>query len=179
VSPKLRILLILTLVVVPLDQITKLWVTRSIPRGGAIPVIDGFFSITHVLNPGIVFGLFQGGYVGIFLLLTALAVGLIFMFYRQLPDGDLASATALGLILGGAVGNGIDRLVRQAVVDFLHFDFTWFVVPFTYPDFNVADSAIVVGVGILIFAPQTWTPPVGAPAAVPARGDAAASEDSV
>ena len=174
---KLRVLLILSAIVVPLDQLTKYWVTSSIPQGGAIPVIEGFFSITHVLNPGIVFGLFQGGYVGIFLLLTALAVGLIFMFYRQLPDGDLISATALGLILGGAIGNGIDRLIRQAVVDFLHFDFTWFVIPFVYPDFNVADSAIVVGVGLLILAPQTWATPAAAPTAAAGR-DATPSGDS-
>ena len=179
VSPKLRVLLILALLVVPLDQITKLWVTRSIPRGGAIPVIDGFFSITHVLNPGIVFGLFQDGYVGIFLLLTALAVGLIFMFYRQLPETDLPSATALGLILGGAIGNGVDRVIRQAVVDFLHFDFSWFFLPFIYPDFNVADSCIVVGVGILIFAPQTWQAPTEPSApAVASRPERAPSEDS-
>jgi signal peptidase II len=140
-------------------------------------VIDGFFSLTHVLNEGIVFGFFQGGYVGIFLALTALAVGLIFMFYRQLPDADLASSTALGLILGGAVGNGIDRLIRQAVVDFLHFDFSWFFVPFVYPDFNVADSCIVVGVAILILAPQTWKAPID-PATPVAAGQDAASEDS-
>jgi signal peptidase II len=175
VTTKLRILLILTALVVPLDQVTKHWVTTSIPRGGAIPVIDGFFAITHVLNPGIVFGFFQGGYVGIFLLLTALAVGLIFMFYRQLPDGDRVSSTALGLILGGAVGNGIDRLLRQAVVDFLHFDFSWFYFPFIYPDFNVADSCIVVGVGLLILAPQTWTAP--AAPRTPAQ-EPAPSEDS-
>ena len=175
-TTKLRVLLILAALVVPLDQLTKHWVTSSIPRGGAVPVIDGFFAITHVLNPGIVFGLFQGGYVGIFLLLTALAVGLIFLFYRQLPDGDWVSATALGLILGGAIGNGIDRLIRQAVVDFLHFDFSWFVLPFIYPDFNVADSCIVVGVGLLILAPQTWSSGAAAPHA--ATPDPAPSEDS-
>jgi signal peptidase II len=162
VSPKLRVLLILTAIVVPLDQLTKLWVVSSIEPRGAIPVIDGFFSITHVLNPGIVFGFFQGGYVGIFLLLTAMAVGLIGMFYRQLPDGDVISSSALGLILGGAVGNGIDRLLRQAVVDFLHFDFGIFI----YPDFNVADSCIVAGVALLILAPQTWVAPT--PATSPA-----------
>jgi signal peptidase II len=169
VSPKLRVLLIVTTLVVPIDQLTKLWVVSSIPRLGAIPVIDGFFSITHVLNPGIVFGFFQGGYVGIFLLLTAMAVGLIAMFYRQLPDADVISSAALGLILGGAVGNGIDRLLRQAVVDFLHFDFGAFV----YPDFNVADSCIVVGVALLILAPQTWTQPTTR------TGDATPSGDSV
>lgn len=177
-STKLRLLLILTALVVPLDQLTKYWVTSSIPRGGAVPVIDGFFAITHVLNPGIVFGLFQGGYVGIFLLLTAIAVGLIFLFYRQLPDGDWVSATALGLILGGAIGNGIDRLLRQAVVDFLHFDFSWFVLPFIYPDFNVADSAIVVGVGLLIFAPQTWLSDTAQVAATNSASAPTATEDS-
>jgi signal peptidase II len=170
VSSKLRVLLIVTALVVPIDQLTKLWVVSSIPRLGAIPVIDGFFSITHVLNPGIVFGFFQGGYVGIFLLLTAMAVGLIAMFYRQLPDADVISSGALGLILGGAVGNGIDRLLRQAVVDFLHFDFGVFV----YPDFNIADSCIVVGVALLILAPQTWSQP-----AATRTGDATPSGDSV
>jgi signal peptidase II len=149
---KLRVLLLVAPIVVVLDQLTKWWVTRSIDLGGAIPVIDGFFSITHVLNRGIVFGFFQGGYVWLFLLLTLLAIGLIASFFRQLNERDVLAASALGLILGGAVGNGIDRLVRSAVVDFLHFDFGWF----TYPDFNVADSGIVIGVGLLLFAPQTW-----------------------
>ncbi len=151
---KLRAIIFIAPLVVALDQLTKWWVTQEIQLGQALPVIDGFFAITHVLNRGIVFGFFQGGYIWLFLLLTLVAMGLIVSFYRQLGERDVLAASALGLILGGALGNGIDRLFRSAVVDFLHFDFGWFV----YPDFNVADSGIVVGVALLLFAPQVWNP---------------------
>jgi len=149
---KLTTIIVITPLVVILDQFSKWWVTQTVELGQALPVIDGFFSITHVLNRGIVFGFFQGGYIWLFLLLTVLAMALIVSFYRQLGDRDLLAVSALGLILGGAVGNGIDRVFRAAVVDFLHFDFGWFV----YPDFNIADSGIVVGVLILLAAPQVW-----------------------
>jgi signal peptidase II len=165
VPPKLLALLIPALLVIPIDQWTKAWVVRNIDFGGRIPVIEGFFSITHVLNRGIVFGWFQGGDVAVFIALTLLAVGLIFSFYRQLSPEDKLSATALGLILGGAMGNLIDRLVRQAVVDFLRFDFRFF----TYPDFNVADSAIVIGVGFLLLRRGVWTENGGQSAEVTAK----------
>lgn len=151
-TPKLRAFLLVTALLVPLDQLSKWWVTRTIELGGGLEVIDGFFYITHVLNRGIVFGFFQGGYVWLFLLLTTLAIGLIGAFFRQLERDDVLASSALGMILGGAIGNGIDRLLRAAVVDFLHFDFGWF----RYPDFNLADSGIVIGVGLLLFAPHTW-----------------------
>jgi signal peptidase II len=152
VPPKFLAFVLPALLVVPLDQWAKHWIVRNIEFGGEIPVIDGFFSLTHVLNRGIVFGWFQGGDVAVFVVLTLLAVGLIFSFYRQLPVEDRLSATALGLILGGAIGNLVDRLLRKAVVDFLHFDFGFFV----YPDFNIADSAIVVGVGVLLLRRGAW-----------------------
>jgi signal peptidase II len=153
VSHKIAALLAPFLMVVPLDQATKQWVVRNIAFGAEQPVIEGFFSITHVLNPGIVFGFFQDGQVGVFVALTLVAVGLILSFFRQLPSEDWISASALGLILGGAVGNLLDRLLRGAVVDFLRFD----LQVFTYPDFNVADSAIVVGVAILLLRRSAWT----------------------
>jgi signal peptidase II len=152
VPPKLVSFLVPALLIVPLDQWTKLWVVRNIEFGAELPVIDGFFSLTHVLNRCIVFGWFQGGDVAVFVVLTLLAVGLIFSFYRQLLPDDRFSASALGLILGGALGNLVDRLMRHAVVDFLHFDFQLF----TYPDFNLADSAIVVGVGVLLLRRGAW-----------------------
>jgi len=170
---KLKVLLLTAPLVTGLDQLTKWWVTQAIAFGDAIPVIDGFFSITHVLNRGIVFGFFQGGAVWLFLLLTLVAIGLIASFYRQLPADDRLASAALGLILGGAIGNGIDRLARAAVVDFLHFDFGWF----TYPDFNVADSGIVIGVGLLLFAPQVWAPDSDKPTETSAAASAEAAGD--
>jgi signal peptidase II len=153
VTPKLRIFMWLPVLVVALDQLTKWWVVRNVELGiGRVPVIEGFFWITHVLNTGIVFGWLRGGSVIGFLILTLVAIALVVSFYRQLPADDVWSASALALILGGAIGNGLDRLLRGAVVDFLRFDLGFIM----YPDFNVADSGIVVGVAILLLAPQTW-----------------------
>ena len=87
---------------------------------------------------------FEGFLIGSLLLL---AIGIIVSFFRQLAPGDRLSALALGLILGGAVGNLIDRIWRGEVVDFLHFKL-W--QGYSWPDFNLADSFIVVGVAILI-----------------------------
>jgi len=82
-----------------------------------------------------------------FISVSLVAVGIIVAFYRKLSPGDRLAALALGLILGGAVGNLIDRIFRQEVIDFLHFRI-W--RGYSWPDFNVADSAIVVGVGFLV-----------------------------
>ena len=144
--PKLRILILLCLLVLPLDQLTKGWVVANIPRYGGIEVIEGFFRITHARNPGAAFGFAQGAPVWMFIGLTAVALGLIGSFYRKIPPGDRLSAISLGLIVAGALGNLIDRVRYGEVVDFLQFDLQLFV----FPDFNVADSAIVVGVGLLL-----------------------------
>jgi signal peptidase II len=150
-SPKLKLFLGALLVSIPLDQLTKEWITRSLGYADEIPVIAGFFHITHVRNPGAAFGVLAEStepvrlffFVGVALV----AIGLIFSFYRKLAPGDRFSALSLGLILGGAVGNLIDRLRYGEVVDFLHFRL-W--GGYTWPDFNLADSFIVVGVILLV-----------------------------
>jgi signal peptidase II len=109
-------------------------------------VIDGFFRLTHARNPGAALGLFQQAPMWIFVALTAAALVLIGSFYRKLPQGDRFSASALGLILGGAIGNLIDRVRLGEVVDFLQFDLGLFI----FPDFNFADSSIVIGVSLLL-----------------------------
>jgi signal peptidase II len=104
-----------------------------------------------VRNPGAAFGLFADGdpqiRLAIFIGVSVLAVAIILSFFRQLAPGDRLSALALGLILGGAVGNLLDRVFRGEVVDFLHFRL-W--RGYSWPDFNLADSFIVVGVGFLV-----------------------------
>jgi signal peptidase II len=116
-----------------------------------VSVIDGFFYLTHVRNPGAAFSLFANAPEAIrapfFIGTTLIAIGLIISFYRKLSPGDRLSALALGLILGGAVGNLLDRLVYGAVVDFLRLQL-W--AGYTWPDFNVADSSIVIGVALLV-----------------------------
>ena len=135
----------------PLDLITKLLVERNLSYADRIPVIEGFFYLTHVRNPGAAFGLFADGdpqlRMFVFIAVSIVAVFIILSFFRQLAPGDRLSALALGLILGGAVGNLLDRVFRGEVVDFLHFKL-W--RGYSWPDFNFADSFIVVGVGLLV-----------------------------
>ena len=145
-SPKLRALLLVVGVVLPLDQITKYWIATNVSPLDPIRVIPGFFSITHARNPGAALGLAQDVHVAFFIVLPLVALGLIVSFYRKVEARDRLSATSLGLVLAGALGNLIDRVRLGEVIDFLQFDLGLFI----FPDFNVADSAIVIGVGLLL-----------------------------
>ena len=118
-----------------LDQLSKLLVRNLLAPGNSVGVI-GFFRITRVENPGAAFGLLPN-YQFIFLLTTALVVFFIFAYYRRLKPNDYLIKLALGLELGGALGNLIDRVFLGQVTDF--FDFR------IWPVFNVADIAIVLG----------------------------------
>jgi signal peptidase II len=134
-----------------LDQASKIVVAHNLSYADRIEVIEGFFYLTHVRNPGAAFGLFADGPSEIrltfFIAISLVAIGIVLSFFRKLAPGDRLSALALGCILGGAVGNLIDRVWRGEVVDFLHFRL-W--GGYSWPDFNFADSFIVVGVGLLI-----------------------------
>lgn len=123
------------------DLVTKWVVQRYMALGDSIPVIPGVFHLTYVMNAGAAFGMLQNQRT-FFLVVSVVAVAVILYFAWQLrqPWGFLP--LALGLQLGGALGNFIDRLRYGQVVDF--FDFR------VWPVFNVADSAISVGVGLLI-----------------------------
>ena len=157
VSPKLRIVVVLAIVIIPLDQLTKLAVDSWVSPLDPVRVIPGFFSITHSRNPGAALGLLRGVPVWVFIALTAAALALIYSFYRSIRADDRISSTALGLIFAGAVGNLVDRVWRGEVVDWAQFDLGLFI----FPDFNVADSAIVIGVGLLLldfFSPGEPTP---------------------
>ena len=148
---KTRHFVVAALLALLLDQGTKLAVDAQLTFADRISVIDGFFYLTHVRNPGAAFGLFADAPASIRLTLfignTLVAIAMIFSFQRKLAPGDRFSALSLGLILGGAVGNLIDRVFRGEVVDFLHFRL-W--GGYQWPDFNLADSFIVVGVAFLV-----------------------------
>jgi signal peptidase II len=137
------------LAVLLLDQLTKLWALQRLPPGLPVPVIDGFFSLTLVMNPGLAFGMFAAtpaGWRWLVALLSIVALGvLVVVGLRMLPGGGRLTPLALGLIFGGAVGNLLDRGRFGAVVDFL--DFYW--RGYHWPAFNAADSAITVGVALL------------------------------
>ncbi len=143
-------LLLIAGTIVMADQITKAVVLAKMALYQSIIIIPGFFSLTHIHNPGGAFGFLaqQDATVraAVFLVASIVAIGLIFMFYRQIPRSHPFLASGLALILGGAIGNLIDRLRFGKVVDFLDF----YIGDLHYPAFNVADSAITVGVTIFL-----------------------------
>jgi len=150
-TPKLRIGLGAFLASLCLDLFSKYLVVANLHYGDKKELIEGFFYLTHVRNPGAAFGLFatapQDVRLVFFISISVVAIGIIISFFRKLAPGDRLSALALGFILGGALGNLIDRVRYGEVVDFLHFRL-W--QGYSWPDFNLADSFIVVGVALLL-----------------------------
>lgn len=151
-----------TVVGVVIDQGTKAWVVANIEeRVGRIQVIPGFFDIVHAKNPGAAFGLlgdFEYRHL-LFYVFTAVAGYVVYDLYRKLDEDDTYMASALGLITSGAIGNLIDRIRIGEVTDFLRFytESPSLVATLNdiglgaeYPSFNVADAALVVGVGMLV-----------------------------
>ena len=141
---------LISLVIVLLDQLAKLLVVRSMRPGQNIPIVPGFFDLTFVLNPGAAFSLFATLPEWIrnpFFILISVGAAVLIVAYRSryLRENRLASVS-LALILGGAIGNLIDRLRYGVVVDFLDAH----IHQYHWPIFNVADSAISVGVTLLL-----------------------------
>ncbi|MGX9365258.1 signal peptidase II [Desulfoplanes sp. PS50] len=147
---KYKIVSILSGVIIILDQITKIWVQGSISMYESIPVIPGFFDLVHVLNKGAAFGFLNRADIHwqtyFFIGVSALAVVLIFHLVRTVDRRDPFMFTGLGCILGGALGNMIDRIRIGQVIDFLDFH----VAGHHWPAFNVADMAISVGALLLL-----------------------------
>ncbi len=138
-------------VVLALDQLTKWYIRRTVSLYESIAVIDRLFHITHVRNSGGAFSLFANASEAVrlpfFLLVSAVAVAVLLVFVRRVRPEQRGLLFALGLILGGALGNLVDRVVFGQVTDFL--DFHW--RGYYWPAFNVADSCITTGMLILLF----------------------------
>lgn len=143
----------LSLIVIVLDQLTKYW-AEYVLREKVIVVFSWFdFSLVH--NSGAAFGFLAGagGWQHIFFTVLALVVsGLLVWFIRELKTFELQLAVAYALILGGAIGNVIDRVLYQYVVDFIH----WFYKDWHWPHFNLADAAICMGAALLIAETVGW-----------------------
>jgi signal peptidase II len=150
-SVKYKLLFGWLAVILILDQLTKLIVDRTIPLHHSIPVIDNVFSLTYIRNTGAAFGILAGSAarfrLPFLVLFSVLAIGFIIMMVRRLPDRETGLITALAFILGGAIGNLIDRIAYGEVIDFL--DFYW--SRYHWPAFNLADSFITIGVLITVF----------------------------
>ena len=151
VKRKYVILTFLTTFIILLDQVTKYLVVDRFRYGESIPMIPGFFSLTYIRNTGAAFGLLAHSNpafrIPFFVVVPLVALVAIAFIFRKIPDRDLKLSSALSLVIGGAIGNLIDRVMLSYVVDFL--DFHW-RYEYHFPAFNVADMAICVGVGILM-----------------------------
>jgi len=150
-SSKTKRVVVLLAVIVAFDQLTKFVVDQSMPLHHSIPVIDNLFSLTYIRNTGAAFGFLAGSASAFrlpFLIIFSLvAIGFVVAMLRRLPERETGLITALAFILGGAIGNLIDRFAYGEVIDFL--DFYW--SGYHWPAFNVADSFITVGVCITVF----------------------------
>ena len=135
--------------VILLDQVTKAWVMTTMRVHEGFPVVDGFFNIVHVRNPGAAFGFLAGASPAFrsvfFIAVTAAAIVIILQYLRKARVDELSLIVALALIVAGAVGNLIDRVRFGEVVDFLDV----YIGTYHWPAFNVADSAITCGAILL------------------------------
>jgi signal peptidase II len=134
-----------------LDQVTKMIVDRTMSLHQSIPIIDGFFSLTYVRNTGAAFGIFSGSHetfrLPFLILVSILALGFVGVMLKRLRDEETGLIIALSFIIGGAIGNLVDRVLYGEVIDFL--DFYW--SNYHWPAFNVADSCITIGVLITLY----------------------------
>lgn len=148
-----------TLLGVGLDQLTKYIVVQKIPFHGEIPVIPGFFNLVYIRNKGSAFGFLSGSQYGfapiLFLLLTVVAtIFVVYLLYRNIRENwSITISISISLILGGALGNLVDRIRSGSVVDFLDV----YVKSTHWPSFNLADTFITAG-GILLLANLLFSP---------------------
>jgi signal peptidase II len=135
------LLLLVACFVIAADQLSKALVTFELENGRMVKILGGLLQLDYTQNTGAAFGLMRAR--GLIFVVIAVAVSLgILVSYRRIAASSLLVRLSLGLVLGGAVGNLIDRIRLGYVVDFI--DLRW------WPVFNLADSAIVIGVGLLI-----------------------------
>ncbi len=137
---------------VALDQLSKWWVAQTIPPQAIVPVIPDFFNLVHVYNKGAAFGLLStwsaGGVRIFFIAINLIIVAILGYLYWRTPRSYPLFLWGYSLVLSGALGNLLDRLRLGEVLDFLDF----YVGRHHWPAFNVADSLICVGAGLLVLA---------------------------
>lgn len=142
---------VIAFLVVVLDQWTKGLIEARIPLGEGIvplPALGRYFNLVHFSNTGAAFGLFRGQNL-FFVVVALIVVAAVLYFARSLPDGGWGVRIALGLMLGGAIGNLIDRIQNGHVTDFLLFSLPVGARVYVWPAFNVADASLVAGVILL------------------------------
>ncbi|MBC8390102.1 MAG: signal peptidase II [Actinobacteria bacterium] len=130
-----------SIIIIVIDQVTKYMVNTKIPLNSSVEIIPNIIFISHIKNSGAAFGIFQNR-TNVFIVISIIAIILIIILKIKLNLDSIFYNISLGFILGGAIGNLIDRIVFREVIDFIHL--RYFAV------FNVADSFICIGFGIVI-----------------------------
>lgn len=138
---------VIALIIIAIDQLTKWIVMKTMELGEQITIIENFFYLTSHRNSGAAWGILEGQMV-FFYIITVIAVIIVVYYMQKYAKDSKLLALGLSFILGGAIGNFIDRLIHQEVVDF--FDFIIF--GYDFPIFNIADSALTIGVIFVIIA---------------------------
>lgn len=136
---------IIALFVIALDQLTKWLIVKYLELGESIPVIENFLYITSHRNRGAAWGILEGQMWFFYAITVIVIIGIIYYMQRS-AKGNWLLGVSLAFMLGGAIGNFIDRIVRKEVVDFIN----TYIFGYDFPVFNIADSALVVGVVLLM-----------------------------
>lgn len=136
---------LLAFIVIVIDQTTKWLIVSKMDFGQSITIIDRVLYITSHRNSGAAWGILQGQ-MWLFYTITLIVIAAIVYYIQKATKGKKLLGISLALMLGGAIGNFIDRVVRKEVVDFIH----TFIFSYDFPVFNVADSALVIGVILLM-----------------------------
>ena len=136
---------VIALFVIAIDQISKWLIVKNMELGTSIPIIDNVLYITSHRNRGAAWGILENK-MWFFYIITVVFVVFIVFYMKNYAKTDRLLGISLGLILGGAIGNFIDRVFRQEVVDFIHV----YIFSYNYPVFNIADSALCIGVVLII-----------------------------
>lgn len=138
---------LIALFLIILDQWTKWLIIKNMELHESIPIIEGFFSITSHRNSGAAWGILQDQMLFFYIITVIVVIGLIYFMQKHGHESKLF-AVSLSFLLGGAIGNFIDRIIYQEVVDFLDF----IIFTYHFPIFNIADSALTIGVVLFIIA---------------------------
>lgn len=136
---------IVALVIIALDQWTKWLIVKNMVLGESITIIENLLYITSHRNRGAAWGILEGQMWFFYVITVIVIIGIIY-YMTKFAKGSKLLGISLSLVLGGAIGNFIDRVIRQEVVDFIN----TFPFGYNFPVFNVADSALVIGVGLLL-----------------------------
>ncbi|CAM3697493.1 signal peptidase II [Mesobacillus zeae] len=136
---------IIAIIVILLDQLTKWMIVKNMEAGESITIIKDFLYITSHRNRGAAWGILEGQ-MWFFYIITVIVIVALIYYIQMAAKGKPLLGISLGLMLGGAIGNFIDRVFRKEVVDFIN----TYIFSYDFPIFNIADSALVIGVAVLI-----------------------------